>query len=219
MTPELTLQAGSRAVLALFPSFVWQTRLTPDATRTLNSRMLARIEALRAGRPLSPGNNWQSEQNLHEDPAFADFVALLHGAMRGVLDFLHVAQKSVVITGCWANVGSPGATHPAHTHPNNFLSGVYYVRAPQGGNRITFDDPRPHTFVLSPMVRTITLENSSFINVTIAEGSLLVFPHWLQHRVPENQSALERVSVSFNAMFPDYAEMLSRQAGGTAAPA
>ena len=210
MDTGLTLHVHKREMLALFQSFVWQTRLTPEAARTLNERMLARIDALRAGRPITPGHNWQSEQNLHEDEAFGGFVSLVHGALQGVLGFLKVAPRELVITGCWANVGSPGATHPPHTHPNNFLSGVYYVRAPQGGNRITFDDPRPHTYVLSPLVNRITLENASFINVTIAEGCLLLFPAWLQHRVPENRSGTERVSVSFNAMFRDYSEMLSR---------
>jgi len=214
MGDGLTLHVEKREMLPLFPSFVWQTRLTPEACRALNDPMLARLDALRAGRPLAPGNNWQSEQNLHRDEAFRGFMSLVFSALDGVLDFLKVAQREVVITGCWANVGSPGATHPAHTHPNNFLSGVYYVRAPQGGNRITFDDPRPHTFVLSPMVSRITLENASFINVTIAEGCLLLFPAWLQHRVPENESGVERVSVSFNAMFSGYSEMLSRHAGG-----
>jgi uncharacterized protein (TIGR02466 family) len=198
---------------ALFPTFVWQTRLTDEATRELNVPMLARLDALRAGLPpLAPGRNFQSEQNLHEDPAFAGFMSLVRGALDGVLDFLKVEPREMLITGCWANVGAPGATHTPHTHPNNFLSGVYYLSAPTGGNRITFDDPRPHTFVLSPMVSEITLENSSFINVTVAEGCLLLFPAWLQHRVHENRSAVERVSVAFNAMFPGYAEMLAARA-------
>jgi uncharacterized protein (TIGR02466 family) len=195
---------------SLFPTFVWQTRLTAEATREMNAPMLARLDALRATLPpLPPGRNFQSEQDLHEDPAFAGFVGLVRSALDGVLDFLKVAPREMLITGCWANVGAPGATHTPHTHPNNFLSGVYYLRAPQGGNRITFDDPRPQTFVLSPMVSEISLENSSFINVTVAEGCLLLFPAWLQHRVHENRGTVERVSVAFNAMFHDYAEMLA----------
>jgi hypothetical protein len=35
-----------------------------------------------------------------------------------------------MITGCWANVNPPGSYHPTHNHPNNFLSGVYYVDIP-----------------------------------------------------------------------------------------
>ena len=33
----------------------------------------------------------------------------------------------MMITGCWANINPPAAYHPTHNHPNNYLSGVYYV--------------------------------------------------------------------------------------------
>ncbi|MGH8628692.1 MAG: putative 2OG-Fe(II) oxygenase [Gammaproteobacteria bacterium] len=40
-------------------------------------------------------------------------------------------------TGCWANVNGIGASHGVHTHPNNFLSGVYYVQTQAGADTIT----------------------------------------------------------------------------------
>ena len=39
-------------------------------------------------------------------------------------------------------MNAPGAAHGLHSHPNNFLSGVYYVRVPSGGDTINFHDPR-----------------------------------------------------------------------------
>ena len=35
----------------------------------------------------------------------------------------------------------PGAYHPVHHHPNNYLSGVYYVRIPPPGSLIIFPGP------------------------------------------------------------------------------
>ena len=40
------------------------------------------------------------------------------------------------ITGMWANILKPGLMHMPHTHPNNFFSGVYYVRS--DGSEIIF---------------------------------------------------------------------------------
>ena len=40
------------------------------------------------------------------------------------------------ITGCWATVLAKGAVHKVHSHPNNFLSGVYYVRTRPGADTI-----------------------------------------------------------------------------------
>ena len=46
----------------------------------------------------------------------------------GVLRFLRIGTRELEITGCWATVLAPRASHKLHSHPNNFLSGVYYVR-------------------------------------------------------------------------------------------
>lgn len=210
MDAGLALEVERTEELALFPSFVWQTRLTPSVAQVMNDRMLSRLDALRADLPpLATGRTFQTEQNLLDDPAFVGLVGLIGNSVTGVLDFLKVKQRQTTITGLWANVGAPHAGHTPHTHPNNFLSGVYYVRAPEGANQITFDDPRPQTYVLSPMVSRVSVDNGSFVNVTIGEGFLLIFPAWLQHRVPPNLSGQERVSVSFNVMFAEFAETLS----------
>ena len=49
----------------------------------------------------------------------------------------------MMITGCWANINPPSAYHPTHNHPNNYLSGVYYVAVPETGTHLIFQDPRP----------------------------------------------------------------------------
>jgi len=212
--PPVALRVEQARLHSLFPTFVWQTRLTAQAAREMNAEMLTAIDAKRAGQPpLAPRQMFQSDQDLHLSAAFAGFVRLLRGAVEGVLEFLQVESRELLITGCWANVAAPGAIHHPHSHPNNFLSGVYYVRAAAGANRITFEDPRPQTLVVSPRMRQATIENSTFMNVTIDEGTLLVFPAWLQHKVPPNRSGAERISVSFNVMFARYAESLAGREG------
>ena len=69
-------------------------------------------------------------------------MKLVETAARGVARFLQVDQYPMDITGCWANVNPPGAYHPMHHHPNNYLSGVYYVAVPTAGSQIVFQDPR-----------------------------------------------------------------------------
>jgi hypothetical protein len=44
------------------------------------------------------------------------------------------------LRGSWANLYAPGTVHRAHSHPDNYLSAVYYVRtwpvcADQGNGR------------------------------------------------------------------------------------
>jgi uncharacterized protein (TIGR02466 family) len=59
-------------------------------------------------------------------------------------------------------------------------------------------------------VRQLTAENTDQVVVRVEEGTLLVFPAWLQHSVDANRSTRERISISFNFMFSSYTESMSR---------
>jgi hypothetical protein len=37
-------------------------------------------------------------------------------------------------------------------------------------------------------------------------GRMVVFPSWLRHHVPSNEGTTERISISFNLMFKNFAE-------------
>lgn len=37
-------------------------------------------------------------------------------------------------------------------------------------------------------------------------GRMVIFPSWLRHHVPSNAGADERISISFNLMFKNFAE-------------
>jgi Putative 2OG-Fe(II) oxygenase len=43
----------------------------------------------------------------------------------------------------------PALGTKAHMHPNNCLSGVYYVQTQEGADSITFMDPRSRAFVIA----------------------------------------------------------------------
>jgi uncharacterized protein (TIGR02466 family) len=96
-----------------------------------------------------------------------------------------------------------------HTHPNNFLSGVYYVHVTGGADTINFHDPRPQTAIIRSPVTELTAYNTDQVVLRIATGSLILFPAWLPHSVDANRSDRERISISFNLMFATYAEALS----------
>ena len=153
---------------------------------------------------------WQTEQNMHELEAFAEFTALIESAASGVLDKMEIECEGPVITGCWANINPPGSPHNPHTHPNNFLSGVYYVQASEGADNICFHDPRPQVDIISPKYRKLNQYNSMVQTLPIKPGRLVIFPAWVVHSVVANRSKALRISVAFNAMPKNYVEKFSR---------
>lgn len=193
------------AVSDIFATPIWTVDLQPEFAATLNARLLSEIYALMTPRPpLAPGANWQTDPILHKLPQFAEIVQLVERAGRGAVEFLKLKCRDVVVTGCWANVNPPGGRNSSHTHPNNFLSAVYYVSTPESEGRIVFEDPRPQAYVLMPPVAEFTPYNGNNVFFDVKPGRIVVFPAWLTHSVPVNRSAVERVSMAFNLMFPNY---------------
>ena len=202
-------------VLRLFPVFVWKAQLASAACRPINAAVRALLAELEPGAP-APGTLWQSGHGLHRRAACAGLVQAIEGAVREVLDFLKIGHREFAITGCWANVAAPGGSHRMHSHPNNFLSGVYYVQVQEGADTIGFHDPRPQAGVIRPPVTELTAYNTDQVVVKVAIGTLLVFPAWLPHSVESNRSTRSRISVSFNVMFSDLAEQLAQPLWGEA---
>jgi uncharacterized protein (TIGR02466 family) len=197
---DLNFEAAD--VLRMFPTFVWKADLKPDVHQSLNENIVRKLDQIRRGEPkLAPGRAWQSEQPLHTLDEFHDLVSRINDAIEQVLEHLKVRYRAFEITGHWANISIPGAEHRLHCHPNNFLSGTYYVATHEGADIINFHDPRSQTGIIKPPATELTAENADQVVVTVKNGTLLVFPAWLPHSVDANESEKPRISISFNIMF------------------
>src|SRR6266550_4522771 len=130
-------------VIPMFPTLAWKISLKPELRDAIDAKAMGTLERLRRDLPiLEPEQGWQSEQTLHEREEFQDLTSSVTKFARSILRFLRIGPDDFEITGCWATVLAKGATHRVHSHPNNFLSGVYYVRIHPGANAINFHDPR-----------------------------------------------------------------------------
>lgn len=198
-------------IVPMFPTLVWKLQLEPKLHEAIDARILGVLAEIRRDLPpLAPGEGWQSGQTLHQREELSELVACIGKAARSVLKFLRIGYDAFEITGCWANVLAKGAVHRAHSHPNNFLSGAYYVRTGPGADTINFHDPRSQAGIIRPPVTELTAENTDQVVVRVKNGTLLLFPAYLQHSVDANASDEERVSVSFNVMFSGFTENLSK---------
>jgi uncharacterized protein (TIGR02466 family) len=198
-------------VVPMFPTLLWKLLLKAPLRNAINRSVLATLDSLRHDLPrLEPHHGWQSDQTLHLRSELQELISCVNNATRSILKFLRIGQEAFEVTGCWATVLAPGASHNAHCHPNNFLSGVYYVRTQSGADTINFHDPRKQTYVIRAPVVELTAENTDQVVIRVTNGTLLMFPSYLEHSVDSNTSAEERISVSFNVMFSSFAQKLSK---------
>ena len=101
---------------------------------------------------------------------------------------------SVEMTNMWGNELKKGESHAPHTHSNNILSGVYYLKS---GSPIQFFDPRPSASYFQPR-NTPNADNSSMVEFKSQVNSALIFPSWLMHWVPPTPE--DRMSISWNIL-------------------
>ncbi|MGF1611130.1 MAG: TIGR02466 family protein [Kiloniellales bacterium] len=196
--------------IPFFATMVWSYDLAPELAEPMNRRLLAKLDALLTPRPpLQPGQTWQTDQRLHRLSEFAELVGYINEAASRVMEILQVEHEGFEITGCWANINPPGEPHTPHNHPNNYLSGVYYVKTAPGGDSLSFYDPRPETNVIAPRVKQPNPYNLRRLELRTPPGRLVLFPAWFRHGVGRNMSSEERVSIAFNIMFSAFTECLS----------
>ncbi|WP_282606275.1 TIGR02466 family protein [Pelagibius sp. Alg239-R121] len=194
----------------LFPTHIWIHCLKDQEAKRINKSAVGSLSRMMGCASAEPrGGSRQSSQNLHCFPEFAELVGIFNHASRAVLDTMRVKYEAFEITGCWANIAGSGASHAMHTHANNFLSGVYYVQTPPGTGAICFQDPRDQRDIIQPRFEETNQFNIVVQQVAVEAGTLIIFPSWLKHSVPTNTGQDERISISFNVMFSDYAKTIS----------
>lgn len=211
MSEPVIVRMTSKEVMPLFPTLLWKSQLAPETYEPINRRIIAKLHELTAGEPaLKPGGMWQTDQHFNRLEGMSDIDRIMRGTTRAALESLKVKYDNFEITGCWANISAPGAPHKIHTHPNNYLSGVYYVKTQPKANGIVFHDPRPQVSVISPPPAELGPTNAGMLRVQVDTGSLILFPSWLEHSVDANLSSENRISIAFNIMFTEFTEKMSR---------
>lgn len=109
-------------------------------------------------------------------------------------------EKQVELLSYWVHVTEPGELTQHHHHKPGVFSGVYYVNKPEDSGDLVFVDVNPyHQFTPSPLPGKEDPISREEITIAAGEGTMLVFPGWLPHKVPRNNSGRRRLSVSFNA--------------------
>jgi len=142
--------------------------------------------------------------DLHQHLAFRDFSQRVLECNKHILDVDKYQYENIEITNMWGNTLSRGDDHPPHTHSNNILSGVYYLRASEEASPIQFFDPRAQASTFKPRNQP-NWNNSNMVNFNPVVGLGLIFPSWLMHWVPPTK--VERVSISWNIIVRgDYGE-------------
>lgn len=109
--------------------------------------------------------------------------------------FTPISSVKVKIIQSWVNFSAENQYHHAHSHKNSFISGVFYIQSSEGDVIHFLREARDAFHIPS---RSNNEFNSDYWWVPAEQGTLLLFPSWLQHRVPAVKTKQQRISMSFN---------------------
>ena len=139
----------------------------------------------------------QPQNELHKIDTFANLTKTITEVTKTILEEQEYLGE-VEITNMWGNILRPQSqrAHAPHSHSNNFLSGVFYLKTSSDTSPIQFFDPRPQSSVLKPRKSGFNKLNSDMAQFESETGWGGVFPSWLVHWVPETKD--ERISIAWN---------------------
>ena len=138
---------------------------------------------------------YQSPDDFYLEESFAPFLNILSEQIMSTLDSymtdtLLVDDDPLTLSNMWFNYNYKNCYNVCHTHPGCVVAGVFWIQVPEESPLIVFDCPVCH--------------NSSVINPDTtrryqpSEGTMLMFPAYLPHRVDLNDNDTTRISISFN---------------------
>ena len=191
-------------ILKLFPQPVFKYQI--DNYQKINEGLVKYVYELNkkdnVGVKKSNINGWHSKPfDFKEKENIPNkFYAHINNYIKDVFSKFgwEYNETKVICTSMWAIINKKGNFNIEHTHPNNYLSAAYYVKAPDNCGNFKATNPN----ILSRHVRAKAEKanelNSNSVSIKINEGDLLIFPAYLPHSVEENKSDEDRVIISFN---------------------
>jgi uncharacterized protein (TIGR02466 family) len=184
----------------LWPTRIWSFELHQLASQ--HSDWMNTIYQKREADPSKPGysirGGWHSDRNLFTDPSFKPLAVACRSTFKEVFKLMQPMTNFRFRLDAWANIQERGGFNVSHIHANTLLSGCFYLKVPEGSGEIVFKDPRPGAVMTGFPGRGINTAKDFKIKPT--EGTLLIFPNWLEHYVESHEGEFDRISIAMNAV-------------------
>jgi len=183
----------------IFPTEIWNKKI--ENYKSINKKLYKASMDLfnydKKGREKSNYGGWHSDfLHNYENYITENFNELIDIIYK-ILDDKKFGLD-LKITDMWVNINNNGDYNLPHCHSNCNFSGCYYVKVPEDSGNMVFLEPyKWHNRNNSKMVEP---DSTNFLehSVILEEGMLHIFRGFLPHKVNENLSKNERVSIAFN---------------------
>ena len=150
------------------------------------------------------GNSWHSSDHYMEEDNLLSSILLSSIDNYFASNKIFKEKMQYCILNAWININSKGGSNVLHDHPGSSLSGVFWINAPKDSGNIVFRNPNSFTEASTlygyadHLTESLNKYETFYLNPQ--EGYMVLFPSHIQHRVRENRSNKDRISMSFNIL-------------------
>lgn len=204
------MKVEEQAMTLCFPTPIW--RLEFSGYESINTAIRAELGKLgwerldeRQRAIIHPSHSFSEDRfvTLEEIPSLEAVLEFFLSGCNAIARERNwdLREKEVELQMYWIHVTPSGEVTQQHDHKPSLFGGVYYVDKPEDSGDLVFIDVNPyHEFsprVLPGKTDPITRPE---ITMEAEEGTMLIFPGWLPHKVSKNNSDRRRISISFNTI-------------------
>lgn len=185
----------------IFPTVVWKTHCALEENEKIN--LISYHDFLRVHTEAkNPNGNisWQSQDKFSEHDSFDPVKKIINENLSALQQNIF-RNYDLSIQNIWFNTHETGSYNRLHAHGLCGLSGVYYLKCPEGSGKINFERNPFEKNIIEHLwffceqdfeARQIKFE------ITPKEGDLVFFPSWMPHWVDRSIIEENRISVAFN---------------------
>lgn len=209
-------------VQQIFPIYLLKRKWegVEELNKSLKELVLRRKDQSK-GLVISNQGGWHSEGDLvsWDGEAIASFKDMIIQCTMEMLESVYGLKNEKYREGwdieSWANVNYKGNSNASHDHlrNNNQWSGVYYVQVgdsakSDSGGYTVFEDRfawgREFLNTLPTYQNGTRRDQPREISVKPDNGTMVMFPSSLAHRVNPYEGDNERITIAFNIKHPDF---------------
>lgn len=156
----------------------------------------------------SNNKGWHSEIYLNKEIKFESYLNFINEKITNSCNLFFNNQIKVDLLSCWANINEPGSSNDMHCHPGADMSGCLWVKSNANSGSLVFKHPFEYEFY--PWITNFNSEQksesyfSSSYYFNPVEGEMILFPSNLLHKVCENNSKEDRISLAFNLKIAEF---------------
>jgi len=179
---------------SLFPQPVYFSKLE----RALTKEELKVIDKYKTKTYKNKGNITSNDTYVLENKALKNFKKDLYKMVIDYFKKVVCTSNSIIpyITQSWFNYTENNQFHHDHSHPNSYVSGVFYINADKKVDQIKFYTTNRPSLELK--ADKYNIFNATTWWYPVQTGDIVLFPSSLVHGVNKKKGTNTRISLSFN---------------------